>query len=134
MPTSPAKDDGPRMEFPVSLPTPVRPKLAAMPLAVPPDEPAGVRARSYALAVVPKDELTLLRGLNAHSAILVLASTMAPAFFSLRTTEASWRGKLSSIACEPAVVAKPLVSILSLTRTGTQKSGSFFEPARAASS
>jgi hypothetical protein len=37
-------DDGPRMEFPVSLPRPMAPKLAAIAAAVPPLEPAVTRS------------------------------------------------------------------------------------------
>ena len=85
-------DDGPRMELPVSLPSPTRPKLAATPDAVPPLDPAGTRSRAYALAVVPYDELTVWRGLNAHSAMFVLASTIAPASRMRRTTKASSGG------------------------------------------
>ena len=59
MPKRARCDDGPRIEFPVSLPIPATPKLAATPEAVPPLDPAGTRSRAYALAVVPYEELTV---------------------------------------------------------------------------
>ena len=135
MPTSASRDDGPRIELPVSLPSPIRPKLAATPEAVPPLEPAGTRSSAYALRVVSKDELTDWRALNAHSAMLVLASTMAPASRMRRTMKASSGGTLLASAIEPAVVTMSCVSKLSLTSMGTQKSGPGSSPAaRAASS
>ena len=46
MPTRLVWDDGPRMELPVSVPSPTAPKLAATAAAVPPLEPAGTRSRA----------------------------------------------------------------------------------------
>ncbi|MBA7679584.1 hypothetical protein ES703_87883 [subsurface metagenome] len=46
MPTRQQWEEGPRMEFPVSVPSPTTPKLAATAAAVPPLEPAGTRFRS----------------------------------------------------------------------------------------
>ena len=47
MPTSAVCDDGPRMELPVSLPSPTAPMLAAIAAAVPPLDPAGTRSSAY---------------------------------------------------------------------------------------
>ena len=44
IPTSARREEGPRMELPVSLPSPISPKLAATPDAVPPLDPAGTRS------------------------------------------------------------------------------------------
>ena len=44
MPTNDWCDDGPRMELPVSLPSPTKPKLAATDAAVPPEDPAVTRS------------------------------------------------------------------------------------------
>ncbi len=46
MPASAWCDEGPRIELPVSLPSPTAPKLAAMAAAVPPLEPAVTRSRA----------------------------------------------------------------------------------------
>jgi hypothetical protein len=44
MPTRLVWEAGPRIEFPVSVPSPAAPKLAATAAAVPPLEPAGTRS------------------------------------------------------------------------------------------
>ena len=135
IPTSARRDEGPRIELPVSLPSPIRPKPAATPDAVPPLEPAGTRSSAYALRVVSKDELTDWRGLKAHSAMFVLATTTAPASRMRRTMKASSGGVLFASAIEPPVVTMSWVSKLSLTSMGTQKRGPGSSPAaRAASS
>ena len=51
MPTSAWCDDGPRMELPVSVPSPTSPKLAATAAAVPPLEPAVTRSSAYGFFV-----------------------------------------------------------------------------------
>src|SRR5689334_5121351 len=89
MPTSELCDDGPRMELPVSDPNPTRPKFDATAAAVPPLDPAGTRSRPYGFFVVPRIELTVSSGLNANSAMLDLASTIAPASLILLTRNAS---------------------------------------------
>ena len=57
-PTSDATAAGPRMEPPVSSPMPTIPRLVAMPTAVPPEDPLGLRERSKALRIIPKPEPT----------------------------------------------------------------------------
>src|SRR5262249_8242051 len=80
MPTSAWCDDGPRIEFPVSLPNPTSPRLAATAAAVPPPDPAVPRSSPYGFRVYPgRMEFTFSYGLNAHSAIFDLANTSAPA-------------------------------------------------------
>ena len=79
IPTRQLCEDGPLIELPVSVPRPTVPKLAATAAAVPPLEPAGTRSRSYGFRVMPAIELTVINGLNAHSAMFDLASTIAPA-------------------------------------------------------
>jgi hypothetical protein len=51
MPTSAVCDEGPRIELPVSEPSPTVPKLAETAAAVPPLEPAGTRFSAYGLNV-----------------------------------------------------------------------------------
>ncbi len=93
MPTSAWCADGPRIELPVSVPSPARPKLAATAAAVPPLEPAVTREGSYGLRVYPgSSEPTVSSGLNANSAMFDLASTMAPAALMRATWNASLAG------------------------------------------
>ena len=84
--------------------------------------------------MVSNDELTDWRGLKAHSAMLVLATTMAPSSRMRRTMKASSGGTLSARPIEPAVVTMSWVSKLSFTRTGTQKRGPGSSPAASAAS
>ena len=51
MPTSAWCDEGPRIELPVSLPSPAAPKLAATAAAVPPLDPAVTRSSAYGFLV-----------------------------------------------------------------------------------
>ena len=51
IPTSAWCEEGPRMELPVSLPSPTAPKLAATAAAVPPLEPAVTRSSAYGFFV-----------------------------------------------------------------------------------
>ncbi len=53
MPTSRLCDDGPRIEFPVSVPNPTAPMLDATAAAVPPLDPAGTRFSAYGFRVWP---------------------------------------------------------------------------------
>ncbi len=78
---------------------------------------------------MPRVELSVRRGLKAHSAMLVLARTMASASRSRRTMKASSGGRLSASATEPPVVGRSWVSKLSLTRSGAQNSGPGSSPA-----
>lgn len=86
------------------------------------------------MRVVSKEELTDWRGLKAHSAMFVLASTIAPASRIFRTMKASSGGTLSASAMDPPVVTMSCVSKLSLTSIGTQKSGPVASPAASAAS
>lgn len=106
-PTRPQNEDGRRIEPPVSSPMPRRPRSAATAAPVPELEPPGSRFRSYGLRVTPEiDDVechdvaqSILQvnrgpawshmGLVDLPGMLVLASTMAPAAFSLATRVAS---------------------------------------------
>ena len=134
MPKSARWEDGPRIELPVSVPMPATPKLAATPDAVPPLDPAGTRSKAYAFAVVPYDELTVWRALNAHSAMFVFARTIPSASRSLRTMNASSGGRSSRSAMEPPVVGRSWVSKLSLMTNGAQKRGPSSSPLLTAAS
>src|SRR5579872_2550622 len=60
MPTRLKNADGPRIELPVSVPRPTAPRLSETAAAVPPEEPAVTRERSYGLRVYPgRMELTV---------------------------------------------------------------------------
>src|SRR3954466_15655776 len=92
MPTRSLCADGPRMELPVSLPSPLSPSFEATAAAVPPLEPAVPRSRAGGAGVPPLEpavtrssaygflvypgriELTVSYGVNAHSAMFDLAS------------------------------------------------------------
>ena len=110
MPTRSLCAEGPRIEFPVSVPSPDSPRLAATAAAVPPLDPAGTRLRSYGLRVMPAIELTVTYGLNAHSAMFVLARMMAPAARRRATIGLSLEGTKPFRASEPPVVWIPRVS------------------------
>ena len=84
--------------------------------------------------MVSNDELTDWRALKAHSAMFVLARTIAPASRIRRTMNASSGGMLLASAIEPAVVIMSCVSKLSLTSMGTQNSGPGSAPAASAAS
>ena len=67
-------------------------------------------------------------GLNAHSAIFVFASTIAPASLSFRIMKASSSGTLFRSAIDPPVVTMSAVSKLSFTSSGAQNSGGISIP------
>src|SRR5262244_4374293 len=56
-PTRLFAEDGDRIDWPVSDPVPITPKLAAMAAPVPPLDPPGVRVKSYGFRVCPPSEL-----------------------------------------------------------------------------
>src|SRR5439155_11016827 len=70
--------DGIRIEPQVSDPQPIAAKLAAIPAAVPPLEPPGIRVGSYGLQVWPASEPTVVMPL-ASSCRFVLPRMIAPA-------------------------------------------------------
>ena len=79
---------GMRIEQPKSVPCASGSMPVATATAEPPDEPAGLSSGFHGLRVAPNTALTVLAPV-ANSGVLVLASTMAPAAFSRRTTSAS---------------------------------------------
>src|SRR5690349_21963510 len=103
MPTRPHHAAGPRMDTPVSAPSPPRQTPAATEAAVPLDEPPGQRFTSHGLCASPK---YLLRPATpaANSFMLVLARMIAPARRSRLTTCASVCGTRSLKNSEPTVV------------------------------
>ena len=68
--------------------------------AEPPDEPAQVRSWSNGLRVGPNTSLRVLAP-APNSGVLVLASTIAPAWRSTATTRSSAAGTLSANSGEP---------------------------------
>src|SRR6516225_12317691 len=91
---------------------------AATAAAEPPDEPAGLSAGFHGLRVGPNKALLVLAP-QANSGVLVLASTMAPAALSRRTTSSSSLGTLSFRSGEAKVVRIPAVWVMSLMPIGS---------------
>ena len=87
-PTRLLADDGDRIDWPVSLPVPSTPKLAAIAAPVPPLDPPGVRVRSYGFLVCPPSELTVVPA-RASSCRFAFAMMIAPASLSFFTTNPS---------------------------------------------
>jgi hypothetical protein len=106
-PTMPFTVDGPRIEPPVSVPIPSGAYAAAMPTPVPPDEPAGVRLRSWGFSDCPPSELC--EGGEANSDMFIFARMTAPASRSFFTTNASAGGIEPSSRTEPPVVGRSAV-------------------------
>ena len=94
MPTMPQNAAGTRTEAPKSVPCASGTMPVATATAEPPDDPAGLSAGFQGLRVAPNTAFTVLAP-AANSGVLVLASTMAPAALSRRTTSASSAGTLS---------------------------------------
>jgi hypothetical protein len=111
------------MELPVSVPRPTAPKFAATAAAVPPLEPAVTRSSAYGLRVYPgSSEFTVSIGSKANSAMLFLASMMAPASRSFLIWKASVFDITPLSESDPAAVGMSVVSV-SFTISGTQCSG-----------
>src|SRR5689334_17852286 len=126
IPTSPLAPDGQTIEPSVSVPTAATARSAAAETPDPELEPHGLRSRTYGMFVWPPMPLQPLeegpdRKL-AHSDRLALPMMIAPAAFSRCTMNAS-AGVLPASAQEPAVVGRPVVSMLSLTMIGIPSSG-----------
>src|ERR1700681_1750463 len=100
MPTIPQNDAGIRIEQPKSVPCASGSIPVATATADPPEEPAGLSAGFQGLRVAPNTALTVLAPV-ANSGVLVLATTIAPAAFSRRTTSASTSGTCSLNSGEP---------------------------------
>src|SRR5271163_1531603 len=127
-PASPFADDGQTIDPSVSVPTPATQKLAETAAPVPELDPQGLRSSAYGLRVSPPRPLhplvEWLERMLAHSLRLVLPRITAPALRSWAATKASFEGRESSSASEPAVVCmRSPVSILSLISTGTPCKG-----------
>src|SRR5689334_6214635 len=126
IPTSPLAPDGQTIEPSVSVPTAATARSAAAATPEPELEPHGLRSRTYGMLVWPPIPLQPLEdGADrklAHSDRLALPMMIAPAAFSRCTMNASL-GVLPASAQEPAVVAMPVVSMLSLTMIGIPSSG-----------
>jgi hypothetical protein len=88
---------------------------------VPPDEPEGVRVRSWGFNVWPPSELS--GAADANSERFTLAKMMAPAALSFFTMKASSGGREPSSSTDPPVVGRSAVSTLSLSTTGMPCSG-----------
>src|SRR5262245_29455550 len=87
-PTRPLAPAGNRIELDVSVPVPTTAKLAETAVAVPPDEPPGLKRQLYALPVRPPAELIVVSA-AAKSGRLVWRRITAPAAFNFATIVAS---------------------------------------------
>ena len=82
---------GTRTEPPKSVPCAIGTMPVATATAEPPDDPAGLKSGFHGLRAGPNSALSVCAP-QANSGVLVLASTMAPAALSRRTTSASSTG------------------------------------------
>jgi len=121
-PAMPQFSAGILQEPPVSDPRPHVTIPAAIEAAVPDELPPGLFFKLWGLRQFPYIELCPLM-LLAISGMLVLATTIAPAFFSISTTGASCFGLQSFKAGVAAVVKIPSCSMLTLTTIGSPSSG-----------
>src|SRR5437764_11013790 len=88
----------------------------------PPPEPPGVLVRSHGLRLGPNAECSVDDPI-ANSSMLVLPRTTMPAARIRSTIVASYGGTQPSRMREPAVVGTPLVTMTSLSASGTPASG-----------
>lgn len=125
-PTTPVAPAGQTIDPSVSVPMATWAREAATAAAEPEEEPQGLRSRTWGLCVWLPTPLHPLVDSSprkfAHSDRLVLPSRTAPASRSLRVIVAS-SGRVPSRAREPAVVGRPAMSTLSLSRTGMPSTG-----------
>ena len=128
MPTREQALEGERIEFMVSVPVPMTARLAATAAPVPPEDPPGVRVRSYGLSVWPLTELMVMP-LFASSVRFALPRMTAPDWRSLLVVSASCAGTKSLNARAPLVVGMSQVSQLSLRTTGIPCKGPRTRPA-----
>src|SRR5208283_5338374 len=87
MPTTPQKDDGCRIEPPVSVPSAPAHNPAATAAAEPPLDPPGTRSRSHGLRVFMKAEFSVDDPM-ANSSMFVFPIKTAPACLSFSVTVA----------------------------------------------
>ena len=138
-PTHPLKAAGQVIEPSVSVPIAKRVTPAATAAPLPDEEPPGDRLSAYGLRVSPpyalQPDVERSSRRLAHSLRLALPSTTIPASRSRATIGASSRGGgMSTNASDPAVVARPAVSMLSFTSTGTPCNGLRGRPRAASAS
>lgn len=111
----------------VSVPIAAGASPIATAVALPDDEPHGVRVGSQGFSVCPPTALQPLKELDdrmlAHSDRLALPRMTAPFVRRRATSGASRPGALAIRASDPAVVGMSAVSMLSLIRTGRPFSG-----------
>src|SRR5579862_7874392 len=136
-PTMPHTADGLRIDPSVSVPTASGASPAATAVADPDDEPLGLRSVACGFRVWPPmalhPELDRVERKFAHSERFDFAKTIAPARRSAATLAASRGGGIDR-ASDPAVEARPLVSMLSFTTTGMPCSGPRTDPLARSSS
>src|SRR5262245_50524645 len=111
-----------RTDPPLSVPNEMWTCRQATDTAEPPLEPPAERAVSHGVTVVPKRGLTPVAP-SASSCMLFLPMHSAPASRIAVTTQASDEALLLSSSLEPAVVARPTISILSFTAYTQPSSG-----------
>ncbi|MCX6630191.1 MAG: hypothetical protein NTW28_21445 [Candidatus Solibacter sp.] len=127
-PATPQKCAGTRMDPPPSLATPPAEHIAAIAAASPPLDPPGVRATSHGLLVRPVMALSVSYRMSI-SGVLVRPITIAPAARKRATTVASREAGVNGRSTAPTRVARPAISKLSFTVTGTPRSNPRVPPA-----
>src|SRR4051812_13297936 len=120
---------GTRVEPPVSVQRPLGTTRVAIATAVPPEEPPGIRMRSYGFLTGPANGLRLVLVMpNASSCRLVLPITIAPASTRACSVGAFDAGRTLRSAGVPPVVGRSRVLMLSLTTIGRPASAGSAAP------
>src|SRR6187431_987484 len=117
----------------MSLPSSIGVNPMASAAAAPPDDPPGVRVRSYGLLVVPYTWLYVWMS-PAYSGRFVLANGIAPASRRRATGQASSVGTNAANSGAPLVVMHPFVWNESLMVIGTPWRGPSSSPRTSAAS
>ena len=117
----------------MSVPWPIAQIPAATEAAPPPDDPPGVSPVLRGFSVWPCSELRVNQRIE-NAGVLVLPTTMAPAWRRLVTTGLSCSAIRSCWIRIPLVLAKPRWSMLTLIVTGTAASRPPSSPAARRSS
>src|SRR5262249_33779861 len=124
-PTRQLAPEGKRIEFDVSVPVPIVAKLAAVAVAVPPEDPPGLTRQLYALPGRPPAELIVVSA-AAKSGRLLWPRITAPAALSLSTIAASFDAFSSwpgiRYPSQPFVVTRPFTLVFPFTTIGTPQS------------
>ncbi len=120
-PTMPQKEAGILIEPPISVPRASGVIPAATTAPEPPLDPPGVQSSRHGFRVTPYNSLSVYPA-SQYGGFVVLATTIAPAWRSLRTVTASSLGTKSARTRVPIVAGAPRTQITSFIATGTPHS------------